>query len=204
MESSLENDPAYMAIEFIHGLTLAQVIENKGKIPEKLWLVYARQTFLGLEQIHARGLVHRDIKPANIMKLEDKEMIKIIDLGIVKNENRQISNTTNLIGTLPYMSPEQLNKKSATQKSDIFSAGVTLVELFTKKHPFLSLDSRETFEKAIKENDPDLGDLSTNSKSFCEKLLKKNPAERITATEAISILDDLIKSTPGIFANLMK
>lgn len=204
MESSLENDPAYMAIEFIHGLTLAQVIENKGKIPEKLWLVYARQTFLGLEQIHARGLVHRDIKPANIMKLEDKEMIKIIDLGIVKNENRQISNTTNLIGTLPYMSPEQLNKKSATQKSDIFSAGVTLVELFTKKHPFLSSDSRENFEKAIKENDPDLGDLSTNSKSFCEKLLKKNPAERITATEAISILDDLIKSTPGIFANLMK
>jgi len=204
LDASLENDPAYMAIEFIHGLTLAQVIENKGKIPERSWLVYARQTFLGLEQIHARRLVHRDIKPANIMKLEDKEMIKIIDLGLVTNEERQSSNATNLIGTFPYMSPEQLNKKSATQKSDIFSAGVTLVELFTKKHPFLSSDNRVTLDEAIKENDPDLGDLSINAKSFCEKLLKKNPTERITATEAISILDDLLKPAPSIFSNLIK
>jgi serine/threonine protein kinase len=198
LESSLDHDPAYMAIEFIHGLTLAQIIENNVKISEKLWLVYAKQVFLGLEQIHARGLVHRDIKPANIMKLEDKEMIKIIDLGIVKNEERQSLNRTKLIGTLPYMSPEQLLGKSATQKSDIFSAGVTLVELFTKKHPFLSSGNWDSLDEAIIENEPDLEDFSSNLKSFCEKLLKKNPSERITATEAISFLDSSIKS---IFEN---
>ena len=201
MESSLENDPAYMAIEFIHGLTLAQIIENKGYLSEKLWLLYAKQTFLGLEQIHARGLVHRDIKPANIMKLEDKEMIKIIDLGIVKSEERQSSNRTKLIGTLPYMSPEQLLGKSATQKSDIFSAGVTLIELFTKRHPFLSSENSEALDHAIIEGEPDLGDLSESQKSFCKKLLNKNPSERITATEAVLILEDLIKS---VFENMRK
>ena len=189
IDSDLENDPAYMALEFIHGKTLSKIIENNVRISEPLWNIYAKQIFLGLEQIHSRTLVHRDIKPANIMKLEDKEMLKIIDLGIVKNEDRQTSNRTTLVGTLPYMSPEQLKRKSATQKSDIFSAGITLVELFTKKHPFLSSSNYKSIESAIIDNEPDLEGLSSKQKELCEKLLKKNPAERITASEAIAILE---------------
>ena len=76
-------------------------------------------------------------------------MIKIIDLGIAKSEDRMTSNRNTLIGTIPYMAPEQLLGKSATQKSDIFSAGLTLVELFTKNHPFISLENLRSIDKAI-------------------------------------------------------
>lgn len=192
LDSSIENDPPFMAIEFIHGKTLSKIIENKVKIEKSTWWLYARQIFSGLEQIHARGLVHRDIKPANIMKLEDKNMIKIIDLGIVKNEERRSSNNTQLIGTIPYMSPEQLLGKSATQKSDIFSAGITLVELITGTHPFIKNESNKSFDTQIVENEPDLKGLTADQRSFCEKLLKKNPTERITASDAIKICDDFI------------
>ncbi len=202
LDSNIKNDPAYMAIEFIYGSTLAKLISNKIQISEYNWNVYARQIFLGLEQIHARGLVHRDIKPANIMKLKDKEMIKIIDLGIVKSEDRRSSNRTTLVGTLPYMSPEQLLGKSATQKSDIFSAGVTLVEFFTKKHPFLSTESTRSLDLSIIENSPNLDGLSVKQKELCEKLLRKNPAERITAKEAIAILDESLKSSSRVFSRI--
>lgn len=202
LDSNIKNDPAYMAIEFIYGSTLAKLISNKIQISEYNWNVYARQIFLGLEQIHARGLVHRDIKPANIMKLNDKEMIKIIDLGIVKSEDRRSSNRTTLVGTLPYMSPEQLLGKSATQKSDIFSAGVTLVEFFTKKHPFLSTESTRSLDLSIIENSPNLDGLSVKQKELCEKLLRKNPAERITAKEAIAILDESLKSSSRVFSRI--
>jgi serine/threonine protein kinase len=202
LDSNIKNDPAYMAIEFIYGSTLAKIISNKIQISEYNWNFYARQIFLGLEQIHARGLVHRDIKPANIMKLKDKEMIKIIDLGIVKSEDRRSSNRTTLVGTLPYMSPEQLLGKSATQKSDIFSAGVTLVEFFTKKHPFLSTESTRSLDLSIIENSPNLDGLSVKQKELCEKLLRKNPAERITAKEAIAILDESLKSSSRVFSRI--
>ena len=202
--SNLNYDPPHLAIEFIHGRTLAKLIENKDKISERSWYQYAQQIFLGLEQIHARGLVHRDIKPANIMKLTDKEMIKIIDLGIAKSEDRMTSNRNTLIGTIPYMAPEQLLGKSATQKSDIFSAGLTLVELFTKNHPFISLENLRSIDKAIIEQAPNLNGLSPKQKSFCDKLLTKNPAERITAAEAVSLLTELIKTSPGVFGNLVK
>ena len=202
--SNLNYDPPHLAIEFIHGRTLAKLIENKDKISERSWYQYAQQIFLGLEQIHARGLVHRDIKPANIMKLTDKEMIKIIDLGIAKSEDRMTSNRNTLIGTIPYMAPEQLLGKSATQKSDIFSAGLTLVELFTKNHPFISLENLRSIDKAIIEQAPNLNGLSPKQKSFCEKLLTKNPAERIAAAEAVSLLTELIKTSPGVFGNLVK
>ena len=202
LDSNIKNDPAYMAIEFIYGSTLAKLISNKIQISEYNWNVYARQIFLGLEQIHARGLVHRDIKPANIMKLKDKEMIKIIDLGIVKSEDRRSSNRTTLVGTLPYMSPEQLLGKSATQKSDIFSAGVTLVEFFTKKHPFFSTESTRSLDLSIIENSPNLDGLSVKQKELCEKLLRKNPAERITAKEAIAILDESLKSSSRVFSRI--
>lgn len=202
--SNLDYDPPHLAIEFIHGHTLAKLIENKPKISERSWYLYAQQIFLGLEQIHARGLVHRDIKPANIMKLTDKEMIKIIDLGIAKSEDRLTSTRNTLVGTIPYMAPEQLLGKSATQKSDIFSAGLTLVELFTKNHPFISLQNLRSIDKAIIEEVPDLNGLSQKQKSFCEKLLRKNPAERITAAEAVSLLTELIKSIPGVYGNLVK
>lgn len=193
LDSSLTHDPAFMAIEFIHGKTLQKIIENRERISERSWFTYAKQIFLGLEQIHARGLVHRDIKPANIMKLEDKEMIKIIDLGLAKPEIRiTSSNTSTFVGTPAYTSPEQMRGKSATQKSDIFSAGVTLIELFTKIHPFYSQDEMQDLHEGSMPNTTYLKGLSESQKSFVLKLLHDRPSERITASQAVALIDEYL------------
>lgn len=202
IDYDLSHDPPYMAIELIHGKTLAKIIKNKTKITEQRWTTVARQLLLGLEVIKARKLVHRDIKPANIMHLNDRPEIRIIDFGVVKGEDRSSRiNQTVLAGTMAYMSPEQLNFETPTHKSDIFSAGITLVELATGKHPFIISSSKEVVEKNIKNADPDLSGLNNFQKSLCEVLLNKNPNSRPSAEQA---LDNFKLRLPSVFKNLRK
>lgn len=174
IDYDLNHDPAYMAIELIHGKTLAKIIKNESQITEQRWTTVARQLLLGLEVMKARKLVHRDIKPANIMQLIDRPEIRIIDFGVVKGEDRSSRlNQTVLAGTMAYMSPEQLNFETPTHKSDIFSAGITLVELANGKHPFFFKSSQEALEKNIKNAEPDLNGLSVFQKTLCRAYLIK-------------------------------
>ena len=193
ISSKIEHDPPYLAIELIHGKTLAKQIENKKVYPETLWFNIARQIFLGLKEVHARGLTHRDIKPANIMQLEDKDQIKIIDFGVVKNEDVRSNTRTVVVGTLPYMSPEQLSHITPTPKSDIFSAGITLVQLATKNHPFYFANDGAPIANAILNKEPNLDGLTEKQKKLCEKLLVKDPDLRLSATESLKIIDELIE-----------
>ena len=191
VSSKIDHNPPYLAIELIHGKTLAKQIENKKVYTEALWFNIARQIFLGLKEIHARGLTHRDIKPANIMQLEDKDQIKIIDFGVVKNEDSRNNTRTVVVGTLPYMSPEQLSHITPTPKSDIFSAGITLVQLATKNHPFYFAKDSAPIAHAILNKEPNLDGLTDKQIKLCEKLLIKDPDLRLSATEALKMIDDL-------------
>ena len=183
-----QSDLPYMAIEYIHGKSLAKLIENNLQISEKIWFNFALQLFSGLKAIHSRGLIHRDITPKNVMKLEDREILKIIDFGLVRGDDSRLSNKSVLIGTLPYMSPEQLQYMAPSQKSDVFSAGVTLVHLFTKKHPFQPKDSKDVISYKIINDSPNLEGLTKLQKDICLKLLDKNPANRPTADEVTKFI----------------
>lgn len=186
IDSNIDHDPPFMAIELIHGKTLAKIINNKTEISENHWRLIAKQLLMGLQEVDARKLVHRDIKPANIMQLTDRAEIRIIDFGVVKGADRSNrSNQTVLAGTMSYMSPEQLNFEVPTHKSDIFSAGITLAQLVTGKHPFASIDSNEPIEQRIKSFEPNLSGLSDLQKNVCKALLQKDPTLRPNASQVI-------------------
>jgi len=186
LHSNIEHNPPFMAIELVHGKTLAKIIRNEKPISESHWKLIAKQLMLGLEEIGARNLVHRDIKPANIMHLTDKVEIKIIDFGVVRSENRTNRlNQTVLAGTMSYMSPEQLNFEVPTHKSDLFSSGITLAQLGTGRHPFAPINNKETIEQRIKESEPNLSGLSNFQKMICNALLQKNPSKRPFAHHVI-------------------
>lgn len=186
LDSKIDHDPPFIAIEFIHGKTLAKIISNKTELNENQWRFIAKQLMMGLQEVAARKLVHRDIKPANIMQLTDRAEIRIIDFGLVKGTDRSNrSNQTVLAGTMSYMSPEQLNFEVPTHKSDIFSAGITLAQLATGTHPFEVTKSNETIEHRIKTEEPNLNGLTDLQKNICRALLEKDVTLRPSASQVI-------------------
>jgi len=202
IDSNIDHEPPFMAIELIHGKTLAKIINNKTEISENHWRLIAKQLMMGLQEVDARKLVHRDIKPANIMQLTDRAEIRIIDFGVVKGADRSNrSNQTVLAGTMSYMSPEQLNFEVPTHKSDIFSAGITLVQIVTGKHPFASIDSNEPIEQRIKSFEPNLIGLSDLQKNVCKALLQKDPTLRPNASQ---VIEDFKLRIPLIPRKFMK
>jgi len=195
--ASTSNEPPYIAIEYIYGKTFKDLIANKVEITEKDWYILARQVFYALKEIHLRGLTHRDISPGNIMKLNDVKQIKIIDFGLVKTNDITNSTRQYIVGTIPYMSPEQLQKKTPTPKSDVFSAATTLVHLFTKRHPFEELNSFLPISESIIKNEPNLIGLSPTQKNLCLQLFEKDIDSRPDAVTVIQELDSIIyRSSP--------
>jgi len=129
-----EGNP-YIAMEYINGVSLAQVPARPGgfAIPEIIDL--GGQMLDALAAAHALGVIHRDIKPANIM-LTDHGRVKVTDFGISRLDTSHITGSGAVIGTPSYMSPEQCRGETADGRSDLFSVGVVLYELLTGTKPF--------------------------------------------------------------------
>src|SRR5271168_1291590 len=131
-----QNAPNYLVMEFIEGTPL------KGPLPLEQALKYAAQICDALDAAHKKGLTHRDLKPANI--LVSKQGIKLLDFGLAKqtgplketDATRVLTQQGSIVGTLNYMSPEQLQSKEADARSDIFSFGLVLYEMLTGKRAF--------------------------------------------------------------------
>ena len=126
----------YIVMEYIFGITLKEYISKKENIewPDAVQII--KQVLLAISHAHSRGIIHRDIKPQNIMILQDGT-VKVTDFGIARffnNETQTITDKT--IGSVHYISPEQAKGLKTDYKSDIYSIGVVLYELLTKKLPF--------------------------------------------------------------------
>lgn len=131
-----------MVMELVHGETLRDR-SHRIAMPLALVLNYASQILSALSFAHQAGVVHRDIKPSNIM-ITDQDVVKLLDFGIAITE-RSVGLTTPgfLLGSLNYMSPEQLNGEKATARSDIYSVAVTLYEVLTGRLPFTGATNYE-------------------------------------------------------------
>jgi serine/threonine protein kinase len=126
-----------MVMEFVEGLTLAQRAEQ-GAIPQADLVNYMQQVLSALSYAHGRGVVHRDIKPANVMVTPDG-IVKLMDFGIARSGvQSDLTRPGTSMGTLSYMSPEQVRGGPIDARSDIYSTGVMMYELFTGSRPFQS------------------------------------------------------------------
>jgi serine/threonine protein kinase len=132
------DDLAYMAMEYLDGQELRQMLAAGAAIPIGRALDIGAQVADGLYYAHDRQVVHRDIKPANIMVLENG-LIKITDFGIARMRNNEVKTMTGMIlGSPKYMSPEQVAGKRTDHRSDIFSIGVVVYEMLTGASPFIA------------------------------------------------------------------
>lgn len=128
-------DMLLMVMEFVAGETLDQQLKN-GPLPIDEAVRYTSQVLEALEYAHSRGVVHRDIKPQNVM-ITPKGTAKLLDFGIAKaSSDKQLTMTGTTLGSLYYMSPEQIRGEHVDARADLYSLGITLYELVTGKRPF--------------------------------------------------------------------
>jgi len=129
-------DVAYIAMEFLEGRELRDILKEGTLLPVEQVLSIVAQVALGLSYAHQHDIIHRDVKPSNIMVIRDGH-VKITDFGIARMASSSVRTQTGMVlGSPKYMSPEQVMGKNLDQRSDIFSLGVLLYEMLTGQAPF--------------------------------------------------------------------
>src|SRR5690606_868236 len=139
----LDDGTLFMAMEYLPGRTLAQLIGERGALEPELTVTIAEQSCAALSEAHAAGIIHGDLKPSNIMLIErglrdQPTFIKVLDFGVAKLEGSDITRSGAMFGTPQYMSPEQLRGDSLDGRSDLYSLGVMLYEMLAGELPFSS------------------------------------------------------------------
>ncbi len=138
-----QGDSFVMVLEFVRGVTLDHVIQQRGAIPVESAIPIFCQMLDGIQEAHSEGIIHRDIKPANMM-LTERGTLKVLDFGIARIlGTARMTRQGNIIGTIEYMSPEQVRGFETDARSDIYSLGMLLYEMLTARCPF---DIQNEFE----------------------------------------------------------
>jgi len=125
----------YIAMEYLEGQTLEDLIKKKVKFNYRIIAQIIIQICAALEYAHGMGIVHRDIKPANIMILKDYR-VKVMDYGIARIDSSSMTKTGIAMGTPNYISPEQLRGQTTDHRADLFSLGVVMYEMLLGRRPF--------------------------------------------------------------------
>lgn len=153
-DTGIEEDIYYIVMEFVKGETLKKYITRKGRLSEQETLKISRQIAEALKHAHTNNIIHRDIKPHNILLTEDG-IAKVTDFGIARAATSStINNTSNVIGSVHYFSPEQARGGYVDDKSDIYSLGIVMYEMITGVVPFdadnhISVAMKQIQEKPI-------------------------------------------------------
>jgi len=199
----------YIAMEFVEGKTLEQLIGKNG-LALRNTLKYAIQVADALARAHAAGIVHRDLKPANIMVSEDGR-VKLLDFGLAKlvetsvaagadSEASTVTITTRadvqteegmIVGTIAYMSPEQAEGKKVDARSDVFSFGSVLYEMVTGRRPFEGANKISTLSAILHKEPPALTEIAPNLPAELGKIisrcLRKDPERRAQHADDIRL-----------------
>ncbi len=176
------DDLAYIAMAYVNGPTLEKILASDAALSGANMLRILRQTALGLDYAHGRGIVHRDIKPANIMTDEDGA-VKITDFGIAKITTvTSMTETRTVVGTPNYMSPEQVQGLAVDGRSDQFSLAVIAYEILTGERPFQGEHLSTVVYKIVAEQPPEAhrinGTLTPQIHEVLRRGLSKKPEDR--------------------------
>ena len=178
----LTTEGAFLVMELVEGETLSEVLKRKGKLDAEIVVAWFGQILDGLEAAHKAGIVHRDLKPDNILvtRSEDRSArLCILDFGLARfNEHEFADSVTvsgTIMGTLGYMSPEQLGGEKADERSDLFAVGVIIYEALHGKKLFAGKTYREIMLAMSKEIELDKDEPFTK---FFERGLAQKPEKR--------------------------
>ena len=181
----------YMAMEFLEGSSLDSMIRGKQPLSSLQKVDIIIQVCHGLSYAHQRGIVHRDIKPGNIVVLKDSS-VKIVDFGIARIGDTGFTRTGQFMGSLNYMSMEQLNDKlQVDQRTDVYSTGVVLYQLVTGALPFEAESTGATLMKIINDPPPPFSKFTTSFPAELETItlraLVKDRDQRYASADEFAI-----------------
>lgn len=190
-----EEDDVFIAMELLNGETLQDLIVRDGTVDPSRAIHIALQICGSIGGAHDQGMVHRDLKPSNVMltaRGNDPDFVKVLDFGLVKQEDNGLTQSGALLGTPRYMAPEQISNTKIGPGADIYALGAILYHMITGRPPF---DSESKFvllashmnEAAppIREVDPD-SPASQELEQVVMRCLRKNPEERYESMEALA------------------
>ncbi len=188
-----------MALEFLAGHTLREILVQRQRLPWTEAVAIAAQIGAGLGAAHGREppIVHRDLKPENVIVLPDGA-VKVMDFGIAKVMQALARSTTHSVGTLQYMSPEQIDAGTVDGRSDLYSLGLVLYEMLAGAAPFSSASPRELLNAQCTVAPPPLPDaarlgLPRGIERLVFALLAKRPDDRpASAREVLDVLEPFL------------
>ncbi|PQZ88602.1 serine/threonine protein kinase [Arthrobacter sp. MYb227] len=136
LDHHVSPDAAYLVMEYVRGLNLRQLLDERGRFTPRQTLAMLRAICTGLAVAHQEGIVHRDMKPANVL-ISDEASVKVADFGLARAASAH-TNATSVFGTAAYISPELAVGDPADERSDIYAVGIMAYELLTGRQPFSS------------------------------------------------------------------
>lgn len=187
-----DNGDYYIVMERLNGADLKQIIERRGAIEGEAVAKIASHVCSALNVAHANDIIHRDIKPNNIMLVKGGD-VKVMDFGIAKSKNSNLTTDNSVWGTANYVSPEQVQGKELSPASDIYSLGIVMYEAVTGQLPFTGEDAISVALKQINEQPvppSELVDIDAQLEDIILKCMEKDPADRYQS--ALDLRRDLI------------
>ncbi len=197
--ASVEEDgQLVLVLEYLEGKTLREVLNDRGALPwqEAVEIVAQMAAALGVAHAQTPPIVHRDLKPENVMVCDDG-VVKVMDFGIAKVLEQAHAPSTQSIGTLQYMSPEQIDARPIDARSDLYALGLVLYELLAGEPPFRSASPRELLNLQCTAEPSAMEDVEVPAgvEDLVFDLLAKDPAERPESAE--TVLDALAPLRAG-------
>ncbi|KAI8869434.1 sterile 20-like kinase 3, partial [Ramicandelaber brevisporus] len=181
----------WISMEYVDGGSCYELL-RPGPFEEHQIAMILRGLLLGLQYLHSQGKIHRDIKCANVMLSSDGD-VKLVDFGVASQLNEQKAKRSTFVGTPHWMAPEVISRKEYDSKADIWSLGITAMEMAHSKTPYSDLHPLKALIKIPQDDPPQLHavDESTGryfTNEFCDFVkccLVKDPNERPSATELL-------------------
>ncbi|MCX5378600.1 serine/threonine-protein kinase [Streptomyces sp. NBC_00091] len=193
MEADADAETPWLASVFVSGPSLGAAVAAVGALPEETVRRLAAGLASALAEIHRAGLVHRDLKPENVLLAEDG--VRVIDLGIARaaesGVDTRLTHTGLVIGSPPFMSPEQAEGRELTAASDVFSLGSVLFLAVTGRHPFAGSSTLQTLYDVV-HAEPDLGVVPAGLREVVERCLAKDPGARPSPAELFALLGRVV------------
>jgi eukaryotic-like serine/threonine-protein kinase len=189
----------YIAMEYLSGRSLKELIVSRGPTPIRIAIDYTRQMLAALGFAHRHGIVHRDIKPHNVVVDADGRL-KVTDFGIARSGASQMTEVGSIIGTAQYLSPEQARGSPVDQRSDVYSVGIVLYEMLTGTVPFTGETPLEIAMKHLSEVPVPPSELREDVPDDLDlvvlRALAKDPEDRYQTAEEMN--DDLARIQRGL------